>query len=116
MPNDWLRHARQRVVDLQSGRVVAKEALARLVRYDKSVVAAADLYSPLRLSKLAQRIDRDIFQQVLTRWATHPHPDVHRHLQFINASAGLPQNATLVGKRMGAISVRRCPAQRLQES
>ena len=53
---------------------------------------------------MAQRIDSDIFQQVLTRWVTHPHSDVRRHLQFINASAGLLQNATLVEKRMEAIS------------
>ncbi|MDA8362891.1 MAG: bifunctional diguanylate cyclase/phosphodiesterase [Gammaproteobacteria bacterium] len=98
-----LRPAYQPIINLQSGQVVAEEALARLVRPGGAVVAAAEFMAAAEILQLGPRIDTAVFQQVLARCAAQPRTGTLHPLQFINSSAALLHDRELIQEWLDGI-------------
>lgn len=82
---DRVMAAYQPIVDLETGRVVAEEALARIVTTEGDVIAAGDFIDVASQFHLTHKIDRAIVLSALNRCARRDGSVT----QFINVSADL---------------------------
>ncbi len=77
--------AYQPIVDLHTGRVVAEEALARIVTADGKVLAAEEFIEAAGQFRLTYKIDWTVLLSALARRQTHDEDLVH----FVNVSGDL---------------------------
>jgi diguanylate cyclase (GGDEF)-like protein len=98
-----LQSAHQPIIDLQSGRVVGEEALARLVTEEGSLLEAAGFIPAANQLHMVRRIDTEVIQQTLERFreqlssgATVAH--------FVNVSADLLRDRDVVDKVLQRVS------------
>ena len=77
--------AYQPIVDLRTGRVVAEEALARIVTTDGRVLAAEEFIEAAEHFRLTYKIDWTVLLSALARRQTHDEDIVH----FVNVSGDL---------------------------
>lgn len=77
--------AYQPIVDLRTSRVVAEEALARIVTADGKVLAADEFIEAAGQFRLTYKIDWTVLLSALTRRQTHDDDIVH----FVNVSGDL---------------------------
>lgn len=82
-----LRAAYQPIVELGSGKVVAQEALARIVNQDGTLLEAASFIDAASQLHLLHRVDYHIIRQTLERWAGAEAPDAP--IYFVNVSGNL---------------------------
>jgi diguanylate cyclase (GGDEF)-like protein len=87
---DRVMAAYQPIVDLETGQVVAEEALARIITAEGDVIAAEDFIDVASQFQLIHKIDRAIVLSAFNRCASgyRPWPD-KPITQFINISADL---------------------------
>lgn len=85
---DRVMAAYQPIVDLQTGQVVAEEALARIITAEGDVIAAEDFIDAASQFHLTHKIDRAIVLGALRRCASGTAPE-KPIAQFINISADL---------------------------
>jgi diguanylate cyclase (GGDEF)-like protein len=99
---DRLRVAYQPIVDLQSGQVVAEEALARIVMPDNRIMPAQDFIESARLLQLTYKIDRAVMLQTMGRCATLLAGGTSTVSHFINISGNLLRHPDVVQELLGA--------------
>jgi diguanylate cyclase (GGDEF)-like protein len=87
--------AYQPIFDLESGALVAEEALARLVTTGEHVLAAQEFIEAASRLQLTHRIDRTIVEAALSRWAEHSAAG-HDLTIFVNVSPQLLRHPELV--------------------
>ena len=81
-----IRPALQPIIDLQTGVIVADEALARLIEPDGRVIPAVDFMEAASLLQMAHYIDVAIIRQIIEYCATSSHPE---RSHFVNISGDL---------------------------
>ena len=88
--------AYQGIVDLHSGRVVADEALARIVSPDSEPLPAAQFIDAAVHLQLVHRIDYEVTRQAILRCSTGVIEGQAPHPHFVNISAELLKHPELV--------------------
>ncbi len=86
---DRVMAAYQPIVDLETGQVVAEEALARIITAEGDVIAAEDFIDVASQFHLTHKIDRAIVLGALNRCASSGGRPEKAITQFINISADL---------------------------
>lgn len=87
--------AYQPIINIKTGRIVAEEALARIVTHDGGVVEAEQFIEPARQLQLTYKIDRAIIKSTIERCAelvTRRTPLTH----FVNISGNLLRHPNVV--------------------
>ncbi|MEW6611421.1 MAG: GGDEF domain-containing protein [Pseudomonadota bacterium] len=90
-----IRPAYQSIVDLQSGQVVAEEALARLLATDGSVLEAGRFIDAAHQLQIVHRVDHAVIRQVLQRCSLQMQSGIPL-AHFVNISTDLLRHAHLV--------------------
>lgn len=87
--------AYQPIFDLESGRMVAEEALARIVTTDEKIMPASEFIDAASQFQLTHRIDCAVVACALQRLATHSARGSNRII-FVNVSGSLLHHSQLI--------------------
>ncbi len=98
-----LQSAHQPIIDLQSGRVVGEEALARLVTEEGSLVEAAGFIPAANQLRMVRRIDTQVIQQTLERFREQLSSGA-AVAHFVNVSADLLRHRDVVDEVLQHVS------------
>jgi diguanylate cyclase (GGDEF)-like protein len=98
-----LQSAHQPIVDLQSGRVVGEEALARLVTEEGSLLEAAGFIPAANQLRMVRRIDTEVIQQTLQRFREQLSSGAAVS-HFVNVSADLLRHRDVVDEVLQRVS------------
>lgn len=93
--------AYQPIVDLQTGAVVAEEALARILSPNRSIIPASAFLEVARELALTPLLDRAIMLQTFAHSAVTPAHD-HARAYFLNISTGLLRETNLLSELLHA--------------
>lgn len=87
--------AYQPIFDLESGRMVAEEALARIVTTDEKIMPASEFIEAASRFQLTHRIDSTVIVCALQRLAVHSARG-HNRIIFVNVSGGLLHHPEII--------------------
>ncbi len=96
LQGDRFRAAYQPIVEVNSGRMVANEALARLVREDGSLATASEFIGELERLRLTHRLDHHMACSTIRHCAGQVSPNDESIAHFVNISADLLRHGELV--------------------
>lgn len=96
-----LRAAYQPIVELQSGRVVAEEALARIANEDGTLIEACSFVEAANQLQLLHRVDYHVIRHTLARCRTQNRPDAYTY--FVNVSGDLLRHVDFMDEVVQAL-------------
>jgi diguanylate cyclase (GGDEF)-like protein len=92
----------QPIVELSTGKVVAEEALARLITADNEVLEANQFIEAASQLQLLHRLDRAILLKVIEHCASRLRAGTNNLSHFVNISADLLRHGDLVAEILSA--------------
>jgi diguanylate cyclase (GGDEF)-like protein len=98
-----LQSAHQPIIDLQSGRIVGEEALARLVTEEGGLLEAAGFIPAANQLRMVRRIDTQVIRQTLDRFREQASAGA-TIAHFVNVSADLLRHPDLVDEVLQRVS------------